>query len=112
MQLFGVLAEPGAGLVRQHDCELPSQDRECDLARAHRGVDVVRPEVRVSVRAQAGGVEPGFVLGGLGRLQIQGTPHLLHEPGDLGRGLLFDLHLDPREARRLLAVIEPYLRGI
>jgi hypothetical protein len=35
VQLFGVLAEPGAGLVRQHGGELPSQDRESDLARAH-----------------------------------------------------------------------------
>jgi hypothetical protein len=112
VQLFGVLAEPGTGLVCSHGGELLSQDRERDLARAHRGVDVARPEVRVLVWAQTGGVESGFVLGGRGRFELQGAPHPLHEPGNLGRVLLLDLHLDPREARRLLVVVEPYLRVV
>src|SRR5918997_4709008 len=115
VQLFGILALPGARLVGPHGGELAAQHREGQLPEREGGVHPRGPEVRPSLRAQPRGEEPGLVLGDPGLTQPQGASHLRDElPDPRVRSLPGrHLHLDARQPGEVvLALTEGYLCGI
>src|SRR3712207_6183582 len=102
---YTTLFRSGSALLRRHRLHLVHRLREA-LVEERQGfrvglLDQVRDLAHVGHGALVGGLQHLGLLG-RARLRVLGAGHRLHGLGHLGRGLLQDLHVPPRDRLRAL----------
>ncbi len=106
VQLFGILAQPGARLLGAQDGQLAAQHREGHVPHGGRGRDLGRPELGRARDLLAQGQQACFELGEAGRLQPAGQAELLHDRLERLEPIGLDLDLDPAQLHGPLPVAD------